>query len=72
MDRKTGRIAYRIMSKAPWPMMTFCVRSMTPGRTVTAEGREVSSLSTKTDTLVHSLHSISGALMARLTSSRSK
>lgn len=59
------------MSNAPWPMMTFCVRSMTPGRTVMAEGSEASPLG-NTFTSEHSYQSISGALMAFLTSSRSK
>lgn len=53
-------------------MMTFCVRSITPGRTVTAEGSEVSSPSTKTLMLEHSVHSMSGAWIASLTSVLSK
>lgn len=54
---------YKTISKAPWPMITFCVRSITPGRTVSEEGNEESP-PTKTSPLAHSSHSILGALMA--------
>lgn len=60
------------MSKAPWPTITFCVRSITPGKTVTEEGSEESSPLTNTFPLAHSSHTIFGALMASWTSVRLK
>ena len=62
---------YKTMSSAPWPIITFCVRSITPGSTVIEDGNEESP-PTKTSPLAHSSHSIFGALIASWTSVRLK
>lgn len=64
--------AYKTISRAPWPMITFCVRSITPGRTVIEDGNEESPPPTKTSPLAHSSHSTLGALIASCTSVRLK
>ncbi len=62
----------RTMSKAPWPMIVRLERSMTPGRTETPEGGELSVPLTKTLVDVHSSQLTKGALMAACTSVRLK